>query len=84
MIKIFICKNCGFKSYSFEKILNIPLLLPNNNINKNFNNNITPNKNFYDIGNNNKYNIKYFINKRKNIKNLMELIEKYFEGEDFQ
>jgi ubiquitin C-terminal hydrolase len=79
MINIFVCKNCGFKSYSFEKILDIPLLLPDKN-----KNNITPNNFFYNIGNNNIYNIKYFINKRKNIINLMELIEKYFEGEDFQ
>ena len=84
MINIFVCKNCGFNSYSFEKILDIPLLLPDNNLNKNFNNNITPNNNFYNIENNNRYNIKYFINKRKNIINLMDLIEKYFEGEDFQ
>ena len=30
MIKIFVCK-CGPESYFFQKILDIPLLLPNDN-----------------------------------------------------
>ena len=28
MINIFICK-CGYESYSFQKLLDIPLLVPN-------------------------------------------------------
>jgi hypothetical protein len=68
MINIFVCKNCGFKSYSFEKILDIPLLFPENKINKNSNNdsnnNIIPLNNFYNIVNNNTH-IKFLINKKK-------------------
>ena len=87
MINIFVCKNCGFKSYSFEKILDIPLLFPENKINKNSNtdsnNNIIPLNNFYNIVNNNTH-IKFLINKKKNILNVMDLIKKYFLDEDFQ
>ena len=87
MINIFVCKNCGFKSYSFEKILDIPLLFPENKINKNSNNdsnnNIIPLNNFYNIVNNNTH-IKFLINKKKNIINVMDLIKKYFLDEDFQ
>jgi ubiquitin C-terminal hydrolase len=49
-INTFICKNCGFESFSFQKFLDLPLLFNNNNNNNNnnYSSNFNRNYNIYN------------------------------------